>query len=254
MSDKKNVRERLSAVMTDVCSIEKDGTNAFHKYTYTTDGHLCEVLHPLFVKHGLIVYPTDITMDIREGGKEGRYLSTATVTYIIASTDGDSLIVKSVGQGNDNGDKGASKAMTQAKKYCLLQALLLSTTDDAEADEKTDRAVEPSYAAPKPAPAPASKPAPKVNCADPPIDLAAPLGFGDEDFRHQSWQEFFDSYDAIGMRDIFTANCKGLTYKQSAMFRWIGEKRKKADEELDNQVLDDARENIPSGFEPKEKK
>ena len=63
---------------------------------------------------------------------------------IIDSETGATVETDGIGQGYDGGDKALSKAQTQARKYALLLALNISTGEDPEADEKTDKAQVPA--------------------------------------------------------------------------------------------------------------
>ena len=52
----------------------------------------------------------------------------------------DSIVVRSIGTGEDSGDKAPGKAVSYAVKYGLLKALMLETGDDADQDASIHRA------------------------------------------------------------------------------------------------------------------
>jgi hypothetical protein len=76
--------------------------------------------------------------DTRSGGT----MTTLTVRTTWTLTDGetgDTAVIQSIGTGADAGDKASPKAQTNAMKYALLMGFLLSTGDDPEQADSSDR-------------------------------------------------------------------------------------------------------------------
>jgi len=130
----KQIASAILEIMKDCKKIEKDGTNAFHKYKYSSEAHVVAVIRASMIKHGVIIIPS-----------VENYLVEDTMTTIqfkyrwIHVDSGEELETMTVGQGIDKGDKGAYKAITGANKYMLMKTLQLSTDDDPEADATTDK-------------------------------------------------------------------------------------------------------------------
>jgi hypothetical protein len=124
--------------------VPKDKANAQQHYKYASSDAVLERANPAFVAAGLAtVYELQILdRQPRTTGAGGMWeLCTvlARLTIIDAET-GASIQTDGIGQGYDGGDKALSKAQTQARKYALLLALNISTGDDPEADDRSDKA------------------------------------------------------------------------------------------------------------------
>ena len=63
--------------------------------------------------------------------------------FVNIDDPGDCIVVRSIGTGEDSGDKAPGKAVSYAVKYGLLKALMLETGDDADQDASIPRAVDP---------------------------------------------------------------------------------------------------------------
>src|SRR5690606_17973389 len=93
------------------------------------EADLLDAVREEIVKAGLVI-ATSVDTVSREGN-----ITTVTLKHtIIDAESGESMEVKSAGQGADNQDKGVFKAITGANKYFLLKMFLLSGDDDPEND------------------------------------------------------------------------------------------------------------------------
>lgn len=54
MTEKKNLFQRIAGVMADASYIEKSSQNRHQGYAYTGHEQLTAILHPLYVKHGIV--------------------------------------------------------------------------------------------------------------------------------------------------------------------------------------------------------
>jgi len=136
--------EKLVEVATAVRYIEKGGRNDAQHYNYVGEAAVVERVGPELLKRNILAYPQHrvigdpFTFTTAKGSVQ--VVTTIESTWVF--TDGtDEIRVVTIGQGTDSGDKGAYKAMTGAKKYGLLQALMIATGDDPEIardDEKDD--------------------------------------------------------------------------------------------------------------------
>lgn len=132
-ANRKNVFQRIHAVMEEVGTIAKNGKNNFHGYNYATEADFVHTLRPLLVKHGLVVVPQQVTNPSREGD-----ITTIVMMYKIVSIDDptDFTSVAIPASGQDKGDKGIYKAITGAKKYMMANLFMVATGDDPENDSK----------------------------------------------------------------------------------------------------------------------
>lgn len=123
------------AKMAALCArIPKAGFNAFHKYSYATASDVLARVNEAMEEVG--VCSTVAVEIIKEQG------DTVTVRVRLTIHDADSpsfLVTEGIGSGQDKGDKAVMKAQTAALKYAWMMALNISTCDDPEADESTDR-------------------------------------------------------------------------------------------------------------------
>lgn len=133
--------EKLIEVAREVPYISKGGYNEAQDYKYLSEAQVTTGLRDSLLSRGVLFYPQHRLAGDLIVNEKGRIVTTIESEWVF--TDGLSEIrVTTIGQGADNGDKGAFKAMTGSKKYALLQALLIATGEDPEesrVDEKEPR-------------------------------------------------------------------------------------------------------------------
>lgn len=152
-TDKKvlTVFQKLLLVQGEIGTLEKQGqTNlgggAGYKYAREVD--FIHAIKPLFQKYQLAFYLLEtvpakvdhLVVKDKDGNEKMKTLTTVLTTYVLKNTeegagDSDHIIIKSSGQGVDNGDKGIYKAITGAKKYALQNLTMTPTGDDPEKDD-----------------------------------------------------------------------------------------------------------------------
>lgn len=126
----------FTKLMTDVGTISKDGTNAFHKYKYTTAASLIKKVQAALAANGMYVKNSTMELLHYEAG-------SAVVRVTLMVTDGtDLLTFQGIGEGADKGDKSVPKACTNALKYLWAAGLNVAWVDfdDPESDAGTDKA------------------------------------------------------------------------------------------------------------------
>jgi len=126
-----NIFQRIHAIMGDISYIQKGEKKAAGMYTYVSHDAVSQALHPLFVKHGVVVIPTVKSM-MQEGNRTSMVLE---VTFINIDTPEDKFTIESHGYGIDTGDKGPGKCYSYAYKYALLKTFCLETGDDPDHDQ-----------------------------------------------------------------------------------------------------------------------
>lgn len=118
--------------------IEKDKHNQQGGYQYASEKAIKEALHPLFVKHGLLLVPTkqDLVNFTPPQGDKKSYITTIKCAFTIVDLEnGEDLPIEILASGGDSLDKGTFKAITGGIKYALTTMFLIPTGDDPE-DER----------------------------------------------------------------------------------------------------------------------
>lgn len=132
-----NVQQALAAVMGRIPGIGKDERSP-EGYSYRGIEAIAKHLQPLLAEHGVIITPLShlITQTPSIAMKEGWTDTILDVEWRIYGPAGDSIEARTQGIGRDKSDKGAAKALTQARKNLLLS--LFSIADKADdADGQT---------------------------------------------------------------------------------------------------------------------
>lgn len=123
--------------------VQKDGANAFHRYRFASAANILGHVNEALCEHGLAVVETTPEILSTEGAGKDRIV-TVRVSLTIADTESDERATfRGLGSGMDSGDKAVMKAQTAALKYAWMLAFSISTGDDPEADEGTDRRAQP---------------------------------------------------------------------------------------------------------------
>jgi len=142
--------------MSDVETLPKDGYNDFHKYKFTSEKAIKEAIHPLMVKHGVILQIEVLSSSqfgekTTQKGSAKDYCTNASIKYTWWDVEsGESMSGTFIGFGEDTGDKGIYKAITGAIKYILTSTFLIPTGDDPEFNAKKKPIAAQQRAAPAP--------------------------------------------------------------------------------------------------------
>jgi len=142
----KNLAKKLLNVM-DACShVLKNGENSFHHYKYATSADVLEKVNAALVENGLCSIAVPEILDVVEvTNLKGNIERLATVKMDILLIDkdsGETVTLTGIGSGQDGGDKAVMKAQTAAIKYAYMLSLAISTGDDPEEDQNTDKNME----------------------------------------------------------------------------------------------------------------
>jgi hypothetical protein len=155
---------KIADVMREVSHVAKSGRNDFHKYDYTKEADVYDVVRQKFAERNVVIIPRALPESFTVTPGLGKSNDEIVTSLLVEFTliDGDSG-VREVGcfpgAGSDKLDKGCYKAMTGAEKYFVQKLLLLSQGHDPEKLE------------PQQGSAPAQRQAPPANGPRP---LAAP--------------------------------------------------------------------------------
>jgi hypothetical protein len=128
--DKRNIHQRMLAVMDEVKYIRKEDRTVNNQYTFVSHDAVVAKVRPSFIKNGILMQTS-----IKERAQDGnRTEATGVVRFINVDAPEDLIECEFFGYGVDNQDKGPGKATSYLKKYAILTALMLETGDDPERD------------------------------------------------------------------------------------------------------------------------
>jgi len=141
-----SLHRKLAQVMYEVERIPKRGKApaAMGGFDFVQVGDAADVIRKALAEHNVSMLPSSIEMvgETEHPTSSGKMMTTMTVRTTWTLTDGESgetAIIQSMGSGGDMGDKAAPKAQSNAMKYALLMGFLLSTGDDPEMSDSSDR-------------------------------------------------------------------------------------------------------------------
>lgn len=142
--DRAKLAAKLCQVMQACAVVPKDKDNVQQKYKYASSDAILARVNPALASAGLATVCELTVLDRQPrttmSGGMWELVTVRARISIIDSETGAMVETDGIGQGYDGGDKSLSKAQTQARKYALLLALNISTGEDPEADERTDKA------------------------------------------------------------------------------------------------------------------
>lgn len=129
------IHEAIIALMQDVPYLQRRSAKGLN-YTFLSEQDLIAKVRPALIKNGLIIVPTGVTLSHCETypSSSGRLMNRVilTNTYGIVHESKETISVMSAGEGTDIGDKATAKAMTQAYKYAVREAVAIVTGDDPD--------------------------------------------------------------------------------------------------------------------------
>lgn len=134
------IYKAISAVLSDVGAVGKDGQNTFDKYKYRSIDAVMNAMHPAMAKHGVFVTPEVLEQSREErASKSGGILiySITKVKYTFYTADGSSVTATVIGEGMDKGDKSMNKAMSAAFKYALFQVFCIPTEEFVDSETES---------------------------------------------------------------------------------------------------------------------
>lgn len=142
MTETRKLHAKLAEIVAEVSGVEKDGTNTFHKYSYTSAEAMLRALRGPLAARQIALLPsvTDLAeRDITTAGGKTSTITTVRVSFTFVDGEtGETHVCEWAGQGDDPADKGLGKAYTNAIKTFLREVFLIPQGDDPEADTRTD--------------------------------------------------------------------------------------------------------------------
>lgn len=142
----KNIFQRINAVMQEVAYVQKDKavTGMGAGYKAVTHDNLVSVARASFVKHGIVMYPEQVSGELfapsvkADGTLSNMRLYEGSYIFHFVNIDkpDDKVSVPVVAHAMDNGDKAPGKAMTYGAKTAVLKLLWLETGENEESREE----------------------------------------------------------------------------------------------------------------------
>ncbi len=151
----------LAAIQGEVGVVGKTRKNPQQGYSFRGIDDVVAAVQELQAKHGVVCAPRVVerereTVQTKSGG------TMASVRLLVEhhffAKDGSCVVVTTLGEAMDSGDKASNKAMSAALKYALTELYMIPTY---EADRDTEEQSPVMAAKPKAPPAP--KPAPPAD-------------------------------------------------------------------------------------------
>lgn len=126
----------LLKVQEELSALAKTEQNKQQGWAFRGIDSVMNALHPLFVKHKVIVIPEVLSIKnstaTRNGGGVLNYCKVK-VKYTFCAEEGSTSCIM-VGEAMDTGDKATSKALSIAYKYAMFQTFCIPTEDDPDRD------------------------------------------------------------------------------------------------------------------------
>jgi hypothetical protein len=146
----KGLHAKLAEVMAEVERIPKNGTAppAMGGFKFVQVGDAADVIRKALGDRQVSMLPSAVEVigEREHETQSKKVMTTLTIRQTWTLTDaetGESATIQSIGAGADTGDKSAPKAMTAGMKYAILTGFLMSTGDDPEMTDTSDRQTRP---------------------------------------------------------------------------------------------------------------
>ena len=121
------IYEKLLQVMSECSHIGRDAQNEEVGYPYVTAAKINDTVNRALTNAGISTTAESKLIDVRNVGE--KVLATVEVTITLHAGE-ETLVIKGVGSGIDEGDKSVAKAQTMAVKYAWKCSLLIADSSD----------------------------------------------------------------------------------------------------------------------------
>lgn len=129
----------ISAVMSEIGIIDKDGFNKFHTYHYAKMEDILQKLTPLMARHGIVVFQTEVDRTMLDNDTAIAVRYAFTICHKDGEVWPDRPVQTGLSRCRDSkggfDDKSFNKAHTAARKYFLLALFQIPTDDNDDADK-----------------------------------------------------------------------------------------------------------------------
>jgi hypothetical protein len=201
-ADRPGILQLLAQANYAIGAVPKADRNAQQGFTFRGIDTIMRHVGPVFAHLGIVPVPEVLesqveVVNVGSGDRARTWrLVQLRVRYTFWSPAGDCIEAVTTGEGFDPGDKAASKAMSMAYKYALLQVLCIS---DAEVDEAD------ASSAPDPQPARRSRSAARQPTPPPTVPAQVDPAIVDRVNRLQTAARGVPQAERAGLREAFRA-------------------------------------------------
>lgn len=126
-----NIYMRIHSIMAELDYIQKGIAKVNGQYRFVSHDQVTEKIHPLLVKHGIVILPT-VEESLQDANRTEVKLLMQFVNIDVPT---DAITIRTIGYGIDPSDKGPGKAISYAYKYGILKLFCLETGDDPDQDQ-----------------------------------------------------------------------------------------------------------------------
>lgn len=131
---------KIGAIGKDRVSKDRNGVEQFN---YRGIDQVYNALNPVMAELGLFFCPRVLDQKREERTTRNGAVLTYTILsmeYTVYAPDGSSVVLQTVGEAMDSGDKSTNKAMSVALKYAMFQLFCIPTEEmkDPDADVYND--------------------------------------------------------------------------------------------------------------------
>lgn len=132
---KEQIWELLNNAHKEIRPLTEDAKNDFHKFSFRSYKLFFNHLQPLLAKHNIDMSCKVMSIQRYEEAKGSVVI--VHNRYRFTAPDGSYVESDAIGAGHDNSDKTASKAMTAACKYALMQKFIVPFADVKDPDSES---------------------------------------------------------------------------------------------------------------------
>lgn len=202
-ADVRNLYQRIRDVMGEIGYIQRDKrTTGGAIYRYVSHDAVVRHVRGALIKHGVVALASIVPDSVMQDGN--RTQAITELRLVNADNPSESITLYGLGFGIDAQDKGPGKAASYGKKYALIQAFLLETGDDPEADSIDHEPAPEPKREPKREAAPAEKPSRKAELKIACLQIGAPLTAVTEYLHHHTGAVEFNALDDETQEAIVT--------------------------------------------------
>jgi len=133
-----NLYQKLVKIRQSTPYIQKDSTNQFHRFKYTSSSAVLSTLRKSMDEHGVLLIPEIEEFTVNDhttakGKHEYFTLLKMVFTWVNSENPDEKIKCPWHGQGLDDAEKGLGKALTYAEKFFLLKFFNIAT-DETDPD------------------------------------------------------------------------------------------------------------------------
>lgn len=132
-----NVHQRINAIKTEIDYIRKD--KKVEGYMAVTHDMVTAMTRELFIKHGVLIVPDEISSEVVETGTmtgKGkpwiRFEAKYNIGFMSIDEPSQVIAITLTAHAEDYGDKAPGKCLSYAVKYAILKLLQIETGENEE--------------------------------------------------------------------------------------------------------------------------